>query len=292
MRPQDAVMHRRLLEAFADVAGAWIASDEPFGGESEQYVTWLDILRSAARPGLTYLVNTDMTAVAKAAGAVMPTETLLADDLPSRAGFMLYDSPIDESGIVGVCWLRQDTFSAWGGPESETRDAVNIYPLRWGDDHWRRKTGCSLMPSAAQRPSADMRHASYLWAIGDAPMYDDAGVSGVLRATWRLMQQTITVSKRQEADSRADRRAMRKLGLPPEEITVVELRRREIDHDSDDEAGAASVDWTHRWLVDGHWRNQWLPSRSTHRLQWISGYVKGPADKPLVVKERVKHWVR
>ena len=53
-----------------------------------------------------------------------------------------------------------------------------------------------------------------------------------------------------------------------------------------------SVSWSHRWLVNGHWRNQWLPSRAAHRLQWIAGYVKGPASKPLVVKDRVTAWVR
>jgi hypothetical protein len=37
----------------------------------------------------------------------------------------------------------------------------------------------------------------------------------------------------------------------------------------------------------GHWRNQWLPSVATHRQQWIPEHIKGPGDKPLVLKSGV-----
>ena len=50
-----------------------------------------------------------------------------------------------------------------------------------------------------------------------------------------------------------------------------------------DEPG--TVDWTHRWLVRGHWRQQ--PhgfNRQLRRLKWIDPYVKGPEDKPLDVR--------
>jgi len=41
------------------------------------------------------------------------------------------------------------------------------------------------------------------------------------------------------------------------------------------------------------WRNQWYPSLSQHRQKWISPYVKGPEDKPLVVRpRRVYQWTR
>ncbi len=69
----------------------------------------------------------------------------------------------------------------------------------------------------------------------------------------------------------------------PEEM-VIHLRR--IDHTGKRDGDPGEVEWSHRWWVDGHWRNQWYPSTQDHRPVWIDGYVKGPEDKPLVLKER------
>jgi hypothetical protein len=61
-------------------------------------------------------------------------------------------------------------------------------------------------------------------------------------------------------------------------VKVVELRRLESSpHSPTDEPG--SVDWSCRWVVGGHWRNQ--PYKDRHELIYILPYVKGPADKPL-----------
>ena len=51
--------------------------------------------------------------------------------------------------------------------------------------------------------------------------------------------------------------------------------------------------YTHRWIVRGFWRNQtYGPHNSLRRRQWIPPYVKGPADKPLIVKDTVRIWRR
>jgi hypothetical protein len=64
--------------------------------------------------------------------------------------------------------------------------------------------------------------------------------------------------------------------LPPTDVKVIELRRVE----SHPHAGPGDpVDWSCRWVVGGHWRNQ--PYKDGTRLRYILPYVKGPADKPL-----------
>jgi hypothetical protein len=70
-------------------------------------------------------------------------------------------------------------------------------------------------------------------------------------------------------------------------LNVVTLRRPESNRSGDSES---SVEWSHRWLVNGHWRNQWYPSLETHRLIWVNPHVKGPPDKELVLKGRVHIW--
>ena len=84
---------------------------------------------------------------------------------------------------------------------------------------------------------------------------------------------------RQVRPSRASRRrTQRATGGEPQDILVVSLRRER--HDRDDEEGPG-VDWSHRWLVSGHWR-EYEPGKIT----WVRPHVKGPDDKPFVMKDR------
>jgi hypothetical protein len=109
-----------------------------------------------------------------------------------------------------------------------------------------------------------------------------------IQTTLRLMQQRVATAT-DERLPRATRRRAERQGHAVSEVTVIRLRRPTTKHD--DEEGS-SVEWTHRWIVDGHWRNQWYPSLNRHRQVWISPYVKGPDDMPLVVKRRFYKWDR
>lgn len=67
-------------------------------------------------------------------------------------------------------------------------------------------------------------------------------------------------------------------------VQIVRLPKRHYVHGADGEASL--VDWSHRWMVTGHWRKQWYAKTEVHRPKWIAPYVKGPDDKPLLVKEK------
>jgi hypothetical protein len=67
---------------------------------------------------------------------------------------------------------------------------------------------------------------------------------------------------------------------------IVRLRREEKERR--DEAlpdGRPLREYSHRWMVQGHWRNQWYPSMQDHRPKYIPPHIKGPKDKPLVVHD-------
>ena len=104
--------------------------------------------------------------------------------------------------------------------------------------------------------------------------------------TYHDSTQTFVVPYSQETDLASTPRNL------PSEVVVVRLRRRSVDDEAGHDGADEHVPWSHRWLVSGHWRNQWLPSRAAHRLQWISNHIKGPTNKPLIVKDRVTAWVR
>lgn len=65
-------------------------------------------------------------------------------------------------------------------------------------------------------------------------------------------------------------------------ISLITLRRKKGKHNEEPK----NVPYSHRWVVSGHWRKQWYPSEGVHRYKYIYEYVKGPENKPLIVRER------
>jgi len=123
-------------------------------------------------------------------------------------------------------------------------------------------------------------------------MFND--VSGRLRASlfatlMTFLRQRILVSPRFLAD-RATRRRLERASRGPRtnEVRVVTLRSIERRG----KGGHRDVEWGCRWIVRGHWRNQWYPSAKHHQPKWIAPYMKGPEDKPLRHSERLFAVVR
>jgi hypothetical protein len=117
----------------------------------------------------------------------------------------------------------------------------------------------------------------------------------VLEAIWRFSNQSIFREHTNPLDRAARRRAER-AGRPPEwgDVRLIDLRRikrpaapRPEGTDED-----AWQRWSHRWVVNGFWRNQWYPKEQIHRRIYIHPYVKGPEHLPLIVKDDVRRVVR
>lgn len=74
----------------------------------------------------------------------------------------------------------------------------------------------------------------------------------------------------------------RKLGT---DVTVIRLREYvPLANEDGSIPESGSVEWTCQWLVSGHWRK--LPEGHKARetglpFTWVTGHMKGPADKPL-----------
>jgi hypothetical protein len=108
------------------------------------------------------------------------------------------------------------------------------------------------------------------------------GIAQFVQTLFRLMNQTITI-RAEASPSRQCRKRYARAGFPDKKVVVVTLRRtREGSYQ--EHGDSEPVEWSHRWLVSGHWRNQWFPSLSLHRQIWISPYIKGPDEAPLVIR--------
>lgn len=63
------------------------------------------------------------------------------------------------------------------------------------------------------------------------------------------------------------------------QVQVITLRRRQSV--STGEEGERVVNWSCRWIVNGHWRNQFYPSEGVYKPKYIIAYPKGPDHLPL-----------
>lgn len=112
----------------------------------------------------------------------------------------------------------------------------------------------------------DRHRLSALWSIADTPR--------------------LTLSENIPPRRAARHRAAR-AGRPVDQIRVIDARRSH--HLTPPQSAGEAPAWTHRWIVGGHWRQQpYGPGRVQRRPTWIAPHVKGPDDKPLVVKENVR----
>lgn len=74
----------------------------------------------------------------------------------------------------------------------------------------------------------------------------------------------------------------------PSDVKVVQLRRTE-SRPYESGCRGESADWSCRWIVNGHWRNQ--AYKNKRELIYIMPYVKGPDDKPLKVPNHTVYQV-
>ncbi len=110
-------------------------------------------------------------------------------------------------------------------------------------------------------------------------------------AMWLLLQQRIAVRRVVTPSRAVRRRAEKERTVIPSEFVVIELRKPIHAEEATPREGSPT-EWSRRWIVDGHWRNQYHPSDASHVPTWIAPHIKGPDDKPLVAKERLYKWVR
>lgn len=257
----------------------------------------LTIERSILDSPDVFFVEPDMHRLILAAGETFEPEPLLSTDLITPSGYVrlpepIHVSPVGErregfitpSRMTDPDYIPEHSAFGWAkvplsavGTEKgegillsffHTRDDVPdlrgtpIYPSRYIG--WPLK---DTMTEENWNRVAERWHPDYLYP----------------RVFFRLIMQRITQIEASPTP-RAVRRRHEREGYEPGRYSVVRLRRRTSR--AEPEGEAEKREWTHRWIVGGHWRQQWYPSLGEHRQVWISDYVKGPEDKELIIRPR------
>jgi hypothetical protein len=251
-----------------------------------------------------YHVRSDVVDLVSAAAEHVPYHPVLdGDELPASVGFVQLAKPLGFTDVHGKV-VRVHAFQWWPAcidiidPESGAgrtapivayglygnsydqaddyvREAEQPHPLRW-------PLAATGMYPADQKafpliPADTAGRGEQLALPADA--WADAELQRWLLSWWIVVD---TV-----APKPARRRVQRAMGTKDVTIPtvkIVDLRRRATTTSTRTTGG---VDWTHRWGVRPHWRRAWRPSVGTHRLRLIGFHIKGPDDKPLVLKTPV-----
>jgi hypothetical protein len=106
-----------------------------------------------------------------------------------------------------------------------------------------------------------------------------------LSSLWAVMGTPIAVTGRGHFPRPLGRRAASEFGYVPE-IRVITLRRAKVDGEPRPEGYEPTQrEYSHRWVVAGHWHN--YNTKNGLIKKWLDPYIKGPKDKPLVLKDKI-----
>ena len=234
-------------------------------GVNGLFLEHLHRMASSAEP---YYVNTDIVRMLHRVSEdpSLTDFALFPSDLPTPVGYVYLEEPISlrysDSLLAPEGWLgggepeRQIRWFAWnmeGDMVSLCLDGYHLDVARCFSQH---RFGVNQVRSFTETGSAWCLFYSFLSFISQR-LLSAVGVA-------------------------PDRATRRRAGLRPEHvplIRVVELRAKRASSlaSSDHEPR----DWSCRWMVRGHWRNQPYPKEDVVRPKWIAPYVKGPDEAPL-----------
>lgn len=271
---------------------------------------WLAAMLPRAVNTTPFYITADMTALAQHASKSMETiGPLHPSDPITSAGFMYLAEPIITLDVNGLpVNTRAISWMPCQAPANVDKSLRGVF-VAWYSDAFDMRDD-ALAKIETERPGIlrsfhtdlILLHYGPLWFNEQMSMWDQirdttsdqpTGNLAFLLAAWALMKQRIAVTDSVDADRHLRRRCERAGMAEPNTVKVVTLRRpRRVESETPDGYEPAAGNWSHRWIVNGFWRWQWYPSEERHRQIWIAPYVKGPDDKPLVVKREVYEWKR
>jgi hypothetical protein len=306
-RPVDVVHIRQQLLKWWSTPGQWqqrfamqgrrqIQGYEENTMEPVATQMWM---RDAIKDSTLYWVSPEMCELVSKMSPSIPD---CLPHPPSECGFVVFANSLPGTDATtggeiftsALMWAPVQTLAGWciALETYAWRDLVFLYQLMTEKDQeaFRQAVPCRLMPTGGSEwpvdnVSTDFSKLTADDEIMEKSMLEDRQIASTF---WTLCQEKITLNEPWVPDRPTRRMAQRQRWHSIPEVRVIRLR--EPQRPSKGEGG--TVDWSHRWLVSEHWRRQWYASEGTHKPKLIHAYQKGPADKPLIVRETVRALVR
>lgn len=270
------------------------------------------VLTQAVKTAYCYRVTHDMEMLLEhAASALDDSDTVELDLPPTGCGFVRFDRPVPVTDVRGLAALV--SWLVWGRVQTpDGKTAIGLWsfndPWTHPDEVWRLLVEGQPDPGDVDRlghllwrflpvsfdfmvpgstmgsPTVAPSAAQAAEAVADGfAVLPGTNIRRYAHALWLLLNQTVVTQVDEPLDRPARRRAGRR-GIPPKVVTI-KLRRSTSTNRRE---GESNVEWSHRWIVRGHWRWQaYGPGRKERRRIWIAPFVKGPEDAPLFVTDKV-----
>lgn len=250
--------------------------------------------RDATRPGLvlshdfdrrrlvplleaaeTYSWSAETVTAVRMAAETVPLDTEIdRSQLPSRAGWWWFHGPFDleaEPDLVALLW----------GPGKNDQLWVSGFVMLRDAGEWMLDQGFSFAWEFGTT-IADQLRSKFLGDDNDTQMDRETQsiMSRFFVAACAWLKQRVLSSNPGRVERHRRKQLSRELGIAVlPSVQVIQLRRMESAN-QDGVQGSQTVDWSCRWVVSGHWRNQPY-ANGERKLIYIMPFVKGPADKPL-----------
>jgi len=233
--------------------------------------------------------------------------TLKKEDIPLHFGFAKFERPLwlptipdplkegfkdVPNGVISLAYV------AWGMTKFQDIETKDIHDAVWYTFY---------LPNPLSDHQFGMYHSSG-WMIGsnedwsfNHPRRKNLDTSPeflraldlsarYLMSFFRFISTKVIEGKRERIHNKQVRRRIQ-AGLLKRVPDVHVVRLRKVEYSSDcadneESRNPKDVHWSHRWPVGAHWHNYYYPTKNEHRPVWVDAYVKGPGDKPLIVKKR------
>ncbi len=240
------------------------------------------VVEEALNEGAPFYVAPPICGLIEHAAGSYPTTPLTKEMIPEPLGFLYFANgmPVTFSSPSKVYPYRNEL-------KTEALRQIYLDALSWAvTEEGLILAYWSKLPARRCMALAWMTAMEWgrSWDKFDSTLRDAVGYNEFLRyllTTFAFMEQKVLEVKRAEVTNKSARKRMEKeqRGAVPA-VRLIQLRRKQkdsagVEHETKD------VEWTCRWLVNGHWRKQWYPTKGEHHPRWIAPYVKGPEDKPL-----------
>jgi hypothetical protein len=286
-------------------AETWHSMNRETGGGTSGMDDWLHVASSSLRDGALHYVAEQFCELVAVAAPSLPAAALAPHDLPDRRGVMYFSAPLPDANLGRpVTWAAVWTETIEHPDVEESQAGLLVWWLIDRESAFDRKglrrtavehgftseeTEAWLRNGPPMVPAVVMM-ATFGKVLQDEPDVAEPGSAlWLLRhllATWHMQRQRLAGSHLERPDRAARRRLQRAGRTDDPAVRVIDLRAPAVSSGS----GANDREYHHRWIVKGHWRQQWYPSIEDHRPVWISPHVKGPDGAPLLTGEKVYRW--
>lgn len=227
--------------------------------------------------GDTFYIEPGICDTLARAADTLPEFTLAHDLLLSPVGFVYLGKPL---GMPGVSH-RLKAFS-WNLVRSDPArsadaDRYMIFVVFWSGPSYPPVPCWVYLPRLEQAWNAMFTE---LHDAGVGAGSDMHFMSSLFSSFLLFVKQDFIVEKTESAGKSARKQLNRRQLTKEPIVRVIQLRRKATKY-AKRFGNPVEVDWDHRWIVRGHWRNQFYRASKTHRPKWITPYIKGPEEKPL-----------